>query len=79
MLQQHNFNTTDVLKTFLPFCSTIVTERRNEVVVEFPEHMKCDAAIGRHHIVISFTKHGLKIRQCDVFVEEFVSESVDLY
>ena len=40
--------------------------------------MQCDAAIGRHDVVVGFPQHGAKVGQLHVLAEEGVGQPVDL-
>ena len=62
-----------------PVCGCIVAVVWQEVIVEFPEDVQCDAAIWGRDIVVGFTEHGIKVVDREVLGQEFVAQAVTLY
>lgn len=59
-----------------PVCGAIVAVVGQEVIVEFPEDMESDSAIGRRYIVVCLTEHGVDTVQCQKLTEELMGHPV---
>ena len=56
----------------LPISGCIVAVVWQKVVVEFPEHVQCDAAIRCRYVVVRLTKHSIKLVEGHVLAEQLV-------
>ena len=61
-----------------PVGCSIVAVVRQEVVVKFPEDMKCDSSVRCRHVVIGLTEHRVKLIQWHVFTQQLVCYSTAL-
>lgn len=68
----------DIRLTNRPVGGAIVAVVGQEVVVELPEDVKGDAAVGGRHVVVSFAEHGIKTVQGQELAEKLVCHAVDV-
>lgn len=68
----------DIRLTNRPVGGAIVAVVGQEVVVELPEDVKGDAAVGGRHVVVSFAEHGIKTVQSQELAEKLVCHAVDV-
>lgn len=64
--------------TNIPVGGAVVAVVGQEVVVELPEDVQRDAAVGGRHVVVGFTEHGVKAVQGQELAEELVCHAVDV-
>lgn len=60
-----------------PVGGAVVAVVGQEVVVELPEDVEGDSAIGCRHVVVGLTEHGVKAVQRQVLAEQLVGHAVD--
>lgn len=60
----------------LPVGCSIEAVVRKEVIVEFPEDMEGDPAVGCKHVVVGFCEHGRVLVQSQVLGQQFVGQLV---
>ena len=65
-------------KTDAPVGGAVVAVVGQEVEVELPEDVQCDAAVWRRHVVVGLTEHGVEAVQRQVLGQQPVGQAVDL-
>ena len=63
----------------LPVSRSVVAVVGEEIVVEFPEDMECDASVGGGDIVIGLPEHGVHTVQRQELRQQFVGHTVDVH
>ena len=57
-------------------CGCIVAIVGQEVVVELPEHVEGDPAIGRKHVVVGLPEHVVELVEGQVLRQQLMGEAV---
>ena len=63
----------------LPVCGSVVAVVGQEVIVDLPEHMEGDPAVGGRHVVVGFPHHGIKIVEGNVLPHQLVGQAVTVH
>lgn len=64
--------------TNIPVGGAVVAVVGQEVVVELPEDVQRDAAVGGRHIMVGFAEHGVKTVKSQELAEKLVCHAVDV-
>ncbi len=62
----------------VPVSGGVVAEVREEVIVELPEDVESDPAVGRGHSLVHLLEHGIPRVQLHVLRQQPMSQLVDL-
>lgn len=60
-----------------PVGGAVVAVVGQEVIVELPEDVQRDSAIGRRHVVVGLAEHGVEAVQRQIPAEQLVGHAVD--
>lgn len=61
-----------------PVGGAVVAVVGQEVIIELPEDVQRYPAVGRRHVVVGLTEHGVHAVQRQVLTEELVCQAVDV-
>jgi len=61
-----------------PVSCCVVAVVWQKVVVQFPENVQSDSAVGSKHAMISLPEHGFVVIESQVFRQQLVAQSVHL-
>ena len=67
-----------VRQTVPPVGGGVVAVVGQQVVVELPEDVQRDAAVGGRHVVVGLPQHGVKVVQRQVLRQQLVGQAVGL-